>query len=102
MDLNDEGCARSHASNMTVDMILGDSFIKEIRNLSKLAPENPCANQLLSEGSEADVSDAENMWNKICDRISKEPKTVSDSICSNEFVGFDQVNKTAKSFHSEL
>lgn len=94
--LQDVGSVRNavhDAKDISVDMILGDSFVKEVRSLSKAPSETKRLSSLpkncITENSDANADMA---WKHLCTDMPSQAETRSDSICSGEFVSFNQVN----------
>lgn len=94
--LQDAGGARNAvhgAKDFSVDMILGDSFVKEVRSLSKAPSEVKRLSSLPKNCiSDSSVANADMAWKHLCTDMPSQAETRSDSICSGEFVPFDQVN----------
>lgn len=100
---NDARDNNRDARNMSVDCILADSFVKDIRSLSKLPAESDRASNVLSSALKYDDTEpnAQLPWNDIRNSAQNRNYNDEDSIRSDEFVSFNQAQDKLKKDENE-
>lgn len=98
----------NEARDISVNMILGDSFVEEIRSLSKIPSKiNGSSNHLpLAIGSDISEPSVNTSWKSIYKTAENQDTNAGDSIRSDEFVPYDlaqdKINNDEREWQNEF